>query len=64
MALLRVSDGVELMKTTGANSEAYSKVIWDASAYKGVNCYIKIVDNNTGGWGHINIDDVNVPVKI
>ncbi|RCW51954.1 GH32 C-terminal domain-containing protein [Paenibacillus prosopidis] len=63
VALVRVSDGVELLKATGANSEALSHVIWDAAAYKGVNCYIKIVDNNTGGWGHLNVDDINVPVK-
>lgn len=63
VALVRVSDGVELLKATGANSEAFTRVFWDASAYKGVNCYIKIVDNNTGGWGHLNVDDINVPVK-
>ncbi|MGM0882889.1 MAG: hypothetical protein ACQEXQ_17865 [Bacillota bacterium] len=63
VALVRVSDGAELLKATGADSEALSRVIWDAAAYKGVNCYIKIVDNNTGGWGHLNVDDIEVPVK-
>ncbi|MGO4273604.1 hypothetical protein AB4Z22_27850, partial [Paenibacillus sp. TAF58] len=63
VALVRASDGVELMKSTGTNSETYSKVFWDASAYLNTPCYIKIVDNNTGGWGHINVDDINVPVK-
>ncbi|WP_238590776.1 GH32 C-terminal domain-containing protein [Paenibacillus beijingensis] len=62
-SLVRVSDGAELLKATGSNSEAYSRVIWDASAYIGTQCYMKIVDSNTGGWGHINVDDVNVPVK-
>ncbi|MDT3428625.1 hypothetical protein J2Z22_004218 [Paenibacillus forsythiae] len=32
-------------------------------SYIGTECYIKIVDNATGCWGHINVDDVNVPVQ-
>ncbi|WP_171649249.1 GH32 C-terminal domain-containing protein [Paenibacillus phytorum] len=63
VALVRASDGVELMKATGANNEAYSHVFWDASAYLNTSCYIKIVDNNIGGWGHLNVDDFNVPVN-
>ncbi|HEY0827646.1 MAG TPA: GH32 C-terminal domain-containing protein [Bacilli bacterium] len=60
VALVRASDNVELMKETGRNSEKFQRVYWDASAYSGQNLYIKIVDNNTGGWGHINADDFNV----
>lgn len=48
-------------KTTGENSEIYRKVCWDASYYKGENCYIKFVDS--AEWGHINIDDINLPAK-
>ncbi|WP_254450342.1 GH32 C-terminal domain-containing protein [Cohnella herbarum] len=61
VALVRASDGVELMKATGSNNEAYSRVTWNAAAYIGTASYIKIVDNSTGGFGHINVDDVNVP---
>ncbi len=63
VALVRVSDGRELFKASGGNREGYTRVYWDASEYIGTECYIKIVDNATGGWGHINIDDVNVPVQ-
>ncbi|GIV80155.1 MAG: hypothetical protein KatS3mg050_4549 [Litorilinea sp.] len=67
VALVRASDGTELMKATNtafADSEAYSKVTWDASAHLGEEVYIKVVDNATGGWGHINVDgfDVYEPV--
>jgi RHS repeat-associated protein/CSLREA domain-containing protein len=58
VALVRASDGVELFKATGLNSEFYRQIIWDASAYTGQAVYIKAVDNSTGGWGHVNIDDV------
>ncbi|EKQ57099.1 hypothetical protein, partial [Clostridium sp. Maddingley MBC34-26] len=60
VALVRKSDGQELFKATGDNNEAYKRVTWDASAYIGTECYIKVVDKSTGGFGHINIDDVNV----
>ncbi|MNH94800.1 Chitinase A1 precursor [compost metagenome] len=64
VALVRASDGKELMKATGNNNEAYTRITWDASSYVGTDCYIKIVDNATGGFGHINVDDVNVPVLV
>ena len=64
VALVRASDGVELLKATGADDEAYRRVQWDASSWLGTELYIKIVDNATGGWGHLNVDDVNVPVAI
>lgn len=63
VALVRESDGKELMKASGGNQEGYSRVKWDASDYIGERLYIKVVDDNTGPWGHINIDDVNAPVQ-
>ncbi|WP_040713840.1 fibronectin type III domain-containing protein [Paenibacillus curdlanolyticus] len=62
IALVRASDGVELLKATGSNNEAYSRIQWNAASYVGTSCYIKIVDSATGGFGHLNVDDVNVPV--
>lgn len=62
VALVRASDGEVLMKATGHDGEQYRRVKWDASAYKGERLYIQIVDQRTGGWGHLNVDDINVPV--
>lgn len=62
VALVRASNDAVLMKATGNNNEAYSRVNWNASAYVGVECYIKIVDQSAGSFGHLNVDDVNVPV--
>ncbi|WP_332631828.1 GH32 C-terminal domain-containing protein [Halalkalibacter flavus] len=64
VALVRESDGKILMKATGGNREAYSRVYWDAYDYIGTDCYILLVDNDTGGWGHINVDDFHVPVEV
>lgn len=64
VALVRVSDGKELFKETATNYEEYQRKIWDASPYIGQELYIKVVDQATGGFGHINVDDFNVPVKV
>jgi fructan beta-fructosidase len=60
VALCRASDDHELFKATGSNSDTLQRVYWDATEYLGSTCYIKIVDNSTAGWGHINVDDINV----
>ncbi|PFG14408.1 sucrose-6-phosphate hydrolase SacC (GH32 family) [Bacillus sp. es.036] len=63
VALVRSSDGKELMKVSGGNQEGYTRVKWDASHYIGEQVYLKVVDRSKGSWGHISIDDVNAPVK-
>jgi hypothetical protein len=60
VALVRAADDTGLFKATGANTEAYRRVIWDASAYLGEALYVKLVDASSGGFGHINLDDVRV----
>jgi len=61
VALHRASDGAELMRATNtafADSEKLSRVVWDASAHLGEELYLEVVDRGSGGWGHINLDDV------
>lgn len=64
VALVRASDGAELFKATATNYEEYQRKIWDASDYIGEELYMKVVDQSTGGFGHINVDDFHVPVRI
>lgn len=63
VALVRASDGKELFKATATNYEEYQRIVWDASDYTGVELYILVVDHSTGGFGHLNADDFNVPVQ-
>lgn len=62
LALVRASDGNELMRATGNDFEQYRRVFWDASAYVGETLYLKAVDRASGSGGHINLDSINVPV--
>jgi sucrose-6-phosphate hydrolase SacC (GH32 family) len=60
-ALVRASDGATLFSATGHDSETYRRVIWDAAAYRGQSVYLRVRDSATGGWGHLNLDDVHIP---
>lgn len=60
--MVRASDYQILFKEIGRDNEQYRRVKWDASQFIGQQLYIQVVDNSTGGWGHINVDDINVPV--
>jgi beta-fructofuranosidase len=62
IALCRASDNLVIAKQTGANNEAYSSITLDGSAFAGIQCYVKVVDSSSGGFGHINIDNVRIPV--
>ena len=38
--------------------EILHQASWDVSEYRGKNAVLQIVDNHSGGWGHINIDHI------
>jgi hypothetical protein len=59
---LTTLDGTVLHKATGTDDEAYRRVTWDAREYLGKQLRITAVDRATGGWGHINLDDVRVGI--
>lgn len=51
-------DGKVIYSETGANSEALSWRSWNVASLLGENAQIRIVDNNTGGWGHLLVDHI------
>jgi levanase len=53
-----VVDGEVVSTATGQDSEALNWVSWDTSALQGRTATIQIVDQNTGGWGHILADQI------
>ena len=56
-------DGAVERTATGPNtepggSETLRWQSWDVTEFIGKNARIQIVDNHTGGWGHINVDHI------
>ncbi len=46
-----------LLKANGRNVENMERAVVDLRSHVGKSIYIRIVDQSTGGWGHINFDD-------
>jgi len=53
-------DGKVVKTMTGANTETMARKEWDVSGFKYQLAVIRIIDENPGGWGHINCDDFNM----
>ena len=58
-----IIDGKIVRNATGLNdkpggSEALAPDSWDVSEFAGQTAIIQIVDQATGGWGHINVDQI------
>ena len=56
-------DGKAVRSATGPNdkpggTEALAPETWDVSEFAGKMAAIQIVDQATGGWGHINVDQI------
>jgi microsomal dipeptidase-like Zn-dependent dipeptidase len=45
---------------TGQRSEVMRRERWDVSAHRERVARLRIVDENNGAWGHINIDDIRL----
>jgi len=50
--------GAVVGSLTGASIEPMTPQGVDLSAYQGQQATIQIVDNNTSGWGHVNVDAI------
>lgn len=48
----------EVAHAAGKNLERLEVVNWDVAAHKGSKARIEIYDANSGGWGHINVDQI------
>ncbi|WP_327714766.1 GH32 C-terminal domain-containing protein [Streptomyces sp. NBC_00490] len=51
-------DGKAVRSATGGDGEALNWASWDVKDLAGKKAQIKIVDDNSGGWGHLNVDHI------
>ena len=56
-------DGKVVLSATGPNTEPGGSEFlnwenWDVKKYRGRKAVLQIVDDATGGWGHINVDHI------
>ena len=49
--------GNRVLSVSGRNTETMHRVKWDLNPWAGQQGQIRLVDNASGGWGHINADD-------
>jgi hypothetical protein len=54
---LCTTDGYEVGRTGGNDSEAMRRVEWSVPQLVGKSAFLRIVDRATGAWGHITFDD-------
>jgi len=53
-----VIDGKVVHTATAANSERLNWEIFDVSQYTGKTAQLEIVDEHSGGWGHVMLDQI------
>jgi non-lysosomal glucosylceramidase len=53
-----VVDGAAVRTATGENRERLAPRNWDVSDLAGRTAHLEIVDAESGGWGHINVDQI------
>ena len=57
-------DGKEVLKSRGRETEIMHRVEWSAPQLVGQRVFLRIVDANTGGWGHVTFDDFTAQGRI
>lgn len=50
--------GRVVMQASGECDETMKRASWNVSAFIGESAQIRLVDDSSGHWGHINFDDV------
>jgi putative membrane-bound dehydrogenase-like protein len=55
--ILDAASGQTIFLSAGANTESMQRIVADLRAFVGERIVLRLVDENTEGWGHINFDD-------
>lgn len=52
-----------LFRTTGRCTETMTRRRWNVRAFIGRTGFVRLVDYGSGGWGHINFDDLKGNIR-
>jgi putative membrane-bound dehydrogenase-like protein len=55
--IILVDSGKAIFTASGRDAEDLYRVAVDLQKYKGKKIQVRLVDQHTGGWGHLNFDD-------
>ncbi|MBV5259760.1 hypothetical protein FLX56_15190 [Synechococcus moorigangaii CMS01] len=50
-------DGQVMLQTSGQDTETMERTTWDLAPFQGKTGVIRLVDQSSEPWGHINVDD-------
>ena len=53
-----IADGKVARATSGKDNERLEPTVWEVADLEGRTGHIEIVDEQKGGWGHINVDQI------
>jgi len=55
--VVRLDNGVVIARASGDDTEDMKRVAFDLTPHVGREVFIRLVDDDTRGWGHVNFDD-------
>jgi putative membrane-bound dehydrogenase-like protein len=58
--IVRVDTGKAVFQASGDDTEELKPVAADLSAHVGREVFVRLVDMESGGWGHLNFDDLTL----
>jgi hypothetical protein len=62
--LVWTANGATIYRFSGSNDETMRRIAVDLQQHRNKQVIIRIVDNASGGWGHINFDDHRTSSRI
>jgi hypothetical protein len=57
-------DGKEVLKARGKETEVMERCQWQAPELVGRKVFLRVVDRNASGWGHVTFDDFSAKGKL
>ena len=58
--VVRADNGVVIASASGDGVEEMRRVSFDLTNHLGKEVFVRLVDDDTRGWGHVNFDDVRL----